>query len=118
MEEPNIVTADPITRKSKRTGLSMLDKVTDAYGLNDSALSEALGYSKTAVTHWRKDGAMPAVAGLACECLMRRKGNADDKAQASVQGAYELLCIDGLSTAAKLATLRAVKLLLHDALSK
>lgn len=46
-------------------------------GLSHAELSRQLGYSENGYDGWIKSGEMPMVAALACEALVRRKGQQD-----------------------------------------
>jgi hypothetical protein len=67
-------------------------------GLTGSELAAAIGYSKTTWFKWRAEGVIPQVAGLACECLLRRarKDGRQDTFIMSVPGdkvaAMEAIC--------------------------
>ena len=76
-------------------------EVMDKLGLTGSDLAVAIGYSKTTWFKWRSEGAIPQVAGLACECLLRRaqKNGTDEAFLLRVPGskvvAMEAIC-DGM----------------------
>jgi len=46
--------------------------------MTEAQLGVGLGYSDSAFRLWRKAGLIPKVAGLACECLLRRNRLAAD----------------------------------------
>ena len=52
---------------------SYFEETMNRLNATGTELCTACGYNKTAWFTWRKTGKMPAVAGLACECLLRRK---------------------------------------------
>lgn len=51
---------------------SYFEETMEKLNLSGSELSVACGYATSSWFKWRKEGKFPAVAGLACECLLRR----------------------------------------------
>ena len=60
-------------RKGKTRNYSYFVETSEELGVGFGQLSEALGYNENTWHRWKKYGEMPAVAGLACECLRRRQ---------------------------------------------
>lgn len=52
------------------TSLSVFDELARATGESDEAISVRLGYSRAAISHWRRKNKMPIVASLACQYLL------------------------------------------------
>jgi hypothetical protein len=69
------------TKKSsktyKRSDTIIFLETAEKLGLSQGQLSQELGYSDHAASEWVKAGEMPAVAALACEALLRRRGQQD-----------------------------------------
>jgi len=67
------------TQKSRKTptqksrNFSYFKETMEKLNISSAELSSACGYAKTAHCRWQNEGKMPAVAGLACECLLRRQ---------------------------------------------
>lgn len=51
--------------------------------MTEAQLGVGLGYSDSAFRLWRKSGLVPKVAGLACECLLRRNRLTEDAPEPS-----------------------------------
>ena len=56
------------------------EETANKLDITGSELAKAIGYSSNSWFRWRREGPIPQVAGLACECLQRRvrkNGRAD-----------------------------------------
>lgn len=63
------------TKEHKRVDAIVFLETAEKLGIAHSQLAEQLGYSSSSHHAWVADGKMPAVAGLACEALVRRRGD-------------------------------------------
>jgi hypothetical protein len=63
------------TKKHKTVDAVILLETAEKLGVTPHALSLDIGYSGGSAAAWVKSGKMPAVAGLACEALVRRRGD-------------------------------------------
>lgn len=63
------------TKTYKQVSYEVFKNTADKLELNGAQLAEALGYSPSAWAKWEASKKLPAVAGLACEALIRRRGN-------------------------------------------
>jgi hypothetical protein len=99
MTEP-LAAKPPRTMTYQKVDFSIFEATAKELGLDQRELSKALGYSPEAAGKWAQERKIPAVTGLACECLRRRRGNGGTKAStwlvkvenANQQNALEALC--------------------------
>lgn len=59
----------------KQVSYDVFKSTAEKLEINHAQLCEALGYSPAAWGKWEASKKLPAVAGLACEALVRRRGN-------------------------------------------
>lgn len=59
-------------KKYQKVKYSVFERAAEKLGLTPHKLSEELGYSPGSFNDWKKNGAIPKVAGIACEGLLRR----------------------------------------------
>lgn len=57
----------------KTQDFSYFEETMATLNIDGPQLSVACGYAKTSWHHWKNAGKMPIPAGMACECLLRRK---------------------------------------------